>query len=182
MQPLRVTNRKTNGVKTLEKERDYVSADLGPSGFHWLVNGLLGGTRRPGVFKETRYDIEALQHINVSLLITLNQNWQPPVKELAAHGIDSLVHKITDLHAPDFDQAFETCAYVHSYLADDRVCVYHCRAGRGRTGTMLAAQLMYFGYSAGDAISETRGKNPSWIENDVQLAFLHAFGGFLAEK
>ena len=173
------TLRNPAGPEILGKDRDFVSSYRGPSGFHWLVNGLLGGMRLPGVLTKMRYDIEALKRVNVSLLVTLNEVWSPPVDELAALGIDSYVHKITDLQAPDFAQALATCQLVDSYLAEDRAVVYHCRAGVGRTGTMLTAQLMYYGLSADQAIRESREKNPRWIETEVQMEFLHEFDGFL---
>ncbi|MCF6273864.1 MAG: hypothetical protein L3J37_11885 [Rhodobacteraceae bacterium] len=176
------TLRNLSGPGILNKERDFVSPYRGPSGFHWLVNGLLGGVRRPGVLTKTKYDLEALRRVNVSLLITLNEVWSPPVEEMAALGLDSYVHKITDLQAPTFEQALATCRHVDSYLAKDKVCVYHCRAGVGRTGTMLTAQLMYYGLSADQAIRAAREKNPRWIETDVQMEFLYEFDKYLDGK
>ncbi len=169
----------SEGSDILGKARDYVTSYRGPSGFHWLVNGLLGGMRLPGVLTEMRYDLEALKRVNISLLVTLNEVWSPPVEELAAFGIDSYTHKITDLQAPDFEQALATCRYVHTYLANDKACVFHCRAGVGRTGTMLAAQLMYYGLTADEAIRTAREKNPRWIETQVQLDFLREFDAYL---
>lgn len=171
-----------NGAEFLERERDYLPASRGPTSFHWLIGGLLGGMRRPGILTKTRHDIEALARMNVSLLVTLNENWSPPIDELAAHGIDSLVHKITDLHAPDAEHAFATCEYVDGYLANDKACVFHCRAGIGRTGTMLASQLMFYGYNAANAIQTVRAKNPKWIQTDTQLEFLPVFGEYLKKR
>ena len=168
-------------AELLEKSRDYVSTYPGPSGFKWLVNGLLGGVARPGIFHGLTHDVEALARVGTSLLITLNENWSPPVELLAEHGIDSLHLKIKDLHAPTFEGAVETCRAVNKYLTHDRVCVFHCRAGVGRTGTMLAAQLMFYGYNAQDAIKLTRNANPKWIESTAQLDFLHAFDGHLID-
>jgi len=176
------TLRNLSGPDILNKERDSVSPHRGPSGLNWLINGLLGGMCLPGVLTKIRYDTEALRRVNVSLLITLNENWAPPVDELAVVGVDSYVHKIPDLNAPTFEQALTTCRHVDSYLVQDRACVYHCRAGLGRTGTMLAAQLMYYGLSADEAIRTAREKNPRWIETDVQLEFLYRFDGFLGGK
>lgn len=182
MNTIRTTLKNPSGPEILHKERSYVSSYSGPSGFHWLVGGLLGGMRLPGVLTKMRYDLEALKRVNVSLLVTLNEVWSPPVEELTAIGIDSYVHKITDLQAPDFAQALITCEHVHSYLEKDMACVYHCRAGVGRTGTMLASQLIYYGYTADQAITGAREKKPRWIETKTQLEFLHEFDIFLDGK
>ena len=175
MQPPPLAERQASGIRILNKTREIVSANKGPTGFHWLVNGLLGGTRMPGGVTDLRVDLEALKLINASLLITLNDVWQPPVAELAAHGIESYTHKIPDMQAPELDHALATCQKVDSYLVQDRVCVFHCRAGKGRTGTMLAAQLVYYGSSAQEAIAAARTQNPEWIETKGQIRFLRSF-------
>lgn len=169
------------GNEILDKKRGYISPYKGPSEFNWLVNGLLGGVRRPGILSEVRYDVELLENIGVSLLVTLNENWEPPVELLAKHNIDSFHLKITDLKAPTAAEALETCQLVDGYLAADKICVYHCRAGKGRTGTLLAAQLIYYGLSADEAITETRSKNPRWIESEVQIEFLAHFESYLRD-
>ena len=175
MQTKTLTDRKSTGSAILGKERAYISSYAGPSGFHWLVNGLMGGMHLPGVLTEMRYDIEALQRMNASLLVTLNEVWAPPVEALAAAGIDSLTHKIKDLHAPDFESALKTCQIVDAYLLEDKVCIYHCRAGMGRTGTLLAAQLIYYGHTAKEAVKTARAQNKRWVETDKQMIFLHEF-------
>lgn len=148
---------------------------VGPTGFHWLINGLLGGTPRPGIVRDVEHDVEALQRLNTKLLITLNENWTPPVAILSAHGITSHQVKITDMHAPTFEQALDLCDLVDGYLAEDRACIYHCRAGQGRTGTMLAAQLIYYGENAETALAEVRSRNHKWIESQAQVEFLTEF-------
>jgi atypical dual specificity phosphatase len=163
------------GNEILDKKRDYISAYKGPSGFNWLVNGLLGGVRRPGIFSDLRQDVELLQNLGVSLLVTLNENWEPPVSLLEEYNIDSYQLKITDLQAPTLAEALEACQLVDSYLSNNKICVYHCRAGKGRTGTLLAAQLMFYGLTADEAVTETRAQNPRWIESDAQIAFLASF-------
>lgn len=151
----------------------------GPTGFHWLIDGVLGGTPRPGIVRSVESDAAALQRVDTKLLITLNENWSPPITELAEYGIESHQVKIPDMHAPEPSVALELCQYVDGYLKDGSACVYHCKAGRGRTGTMLAAQLMYYGRTADEAIKQVQFRNPKWIESQVQMDFLHAFDVFL---
>ncbi len=161
----------------LSVKSDAPSANVGPTGFHWLIEGVLGGTPRPGigVTPDTAEDVEALARTGAKLLITLNQNWDAPIAELAKHGIDSHQLRIADMGVPTPKQAIETCKLVDLYLAQFKPCVFHCRAGRGRTGTLLTAQLIYYGVSADEAIAFAKHKNPNWIESQEQLDFLHRF-------
>lgn len=55
------------------------------------------------------------------------------------------------------------------------VVAFHCRAGLGRTGTLLACQLIWSGERAIRAIERVRQINPRAIQSDEQVAFLRAF-------
>lgn len=152
----------------------------GPTGFHWLIEGVLGGTPRPGIVRSVESDAVALQRVNTKLLVTLNDNWEAPAAKLAEYGIVSHQVKIIDMRAPEPEVALELCQFVDGYLQNGSACIYHCKAGRGRTGTMLAAQLIYYGRTPDKAIKEVQFKNPKWIESQVQIDFLHSFESFLA--
>jgi len=150
-------------------------AGLGPTNFHWLVPGLLGGTPRPGLTTRPARDLEALQRVNTRLLVSLTQEWQPDTTLLAAHDIASLYVPIPDLAPPTQAQARLICAEVEAYITKGHAVVFHCHAGRGRTGTLLAAMLIWGGSSADAAIRQTRGRNKKWIETESQLGFLSQF-------
>ncbi len=178
-------------TKTMRKYRrtpDYAIADdnqptryHGPYGFQWLIKGILGGAPRPGIIRDAEQDIYDLERVGTKLLITLNESWAPPIKTLQAHGMESFQMKFSDIHVPSFEQAAELCALVDDSLSDHRPCVYHCRAGHGRTGTMLAAQLVYYGTSADSAVAQTRARHASWIDNPTQLDFLAQFERYLGQ-
>lgn len=168
------------------KPPEYISAKasaplsyVGPNGFHWLVAGKLGGTPRPGIFKGLASDASALKRLGIKFLVTLNENWSAPVDELAEYGIESHQVRIPDMCAPSCEQALDMCQIVDERLQNDEACAYHCRAGRGRTGTMLAAQMIYYGYSANDALTLLRQKNAKWIESEEQHEFIYTFEDFL---
>src|SRR5437899_12637117 len=58
--------------------------------------------------------------------------------------------------APSLDQVDDFVAFVASKIAEGKKVLVHCFAGRGRTGTMLAAYLIHKGMSAEAAVREIR--------------------------
>jgi len=161
-----------------------VSAYRGPKDFHWLIAGRLGGAPRPGVGMDlaARDDLEALRRVKTCLLVNLTEEEDPPAALVREAGIDSHQHKIRDMGAPDLVEALETCRLVDSYLQRDQACVYHCHGGKGRTGTMLAAQLIFYGLDADAAVAMTRERNPKWIESQEQFDFLYLFAEYVAQQ
>lgn len=153
----------------------------GPAGFCWLIPGLLGGTPRPGR-SDLQSDVLALKKLHIKLLVSLTGEWQPDTEVLRRADIASLYAPIADFGTPSFALAQETCAQVAAFTARGEAVVFHCQAGKGRTGTMLAAMLIWAGATADAAIAGTRAHNPAWIETDGQLVFLQAFDAHLAKN
>jgi len=157
---------------------------MGPKDFHWLIRGRLGGAPRPGVGfgKDVRGDLDALRRVNTTLLVNLTEEPDPPSHVVEEAGLESHHHKIPDMGAPEPDQAWETCRLVDRYLSEDKVCVYHCHGGKGRTGTMLAAQLIYYGMDADRAVATVREQNAKWIESQKQMDFLYLFSEYASRQ
>jgi len=65
---------------------------------------------------------------------------------------------VEDFMPPTFDQMDEFVDYVDRKLGEGKRVLVHCYAGRGRTGTMLAAYLIRRGMDADAAILEIREK------------------------
>jgi atypical dual specificity phosphatase len=168
-------------IPALRPAEKAASAFMGPKDFHWLVRGRLGGTPRPGVGfgKDLHGDLEALRRVNTCLLINLTEESDPPLHVLEEAGLESYHHKIPDMGAPELADALATCRVVDRYLSEDKVCVFHCHAGKGRTGTMLAAQLIFYGMDADQAVTKAREQNPKWIESQRQIDFLRMFADYV---
>ena len=80
-------------------------------------------------------------------------------------------HPFDDHMAPPFRRLFECTASIDQWLrADDvNVAVVHCKAGKGRTGVMLSAYLVWSGESptADDALESLRRAAPSRVDAAV---------------
>jgi len=154
----------------------------GPTNFKWLVPGVLGGCPRPGIFRDISLDLQALRRVGTDVLVTLTQEWPPETAAIEAGGLRSIYQPIVDLHPPTLAQALETCAQVQAEISRGKAVVFHCHAGKGRTGTLLAAMLVYNGMSAQNAVAKTRAKNPKWIETEGQIALIHTLSASRAES
>lgn len=59
----------------------------------------------------------------------------------------ALLFDFVDHNAPKFSMIREFCAHMHEWLRADvkNVAAVHCKAGKGRTGTMICCYLLYCG-------------------------------------
>jgi atypical dual specificity phosphatase len=77
--------------------------------------------------------------------------------------------------APSPIQLHEIIHFIEEQNAQSNPVLVHCAEGKGRTGTVLAAYLVYNGISADDAIKKIREKRPGSIENLEQEYAVHMF-------
>jgi len=159
--------------------RAYVSDAFGPRGFLWLKRGQLAGTPVPGVFHDMDYDLAALKRVGVTRLITLTEQ-RLDDSRLAHHGIRSSWHPVVDMAAPSLMEAVAICRVIDQLIDDGEVVAVHCYAGLGRTGTVLAAYLIWQGSKALDALEAVRRVEPRWVQSEVQVGFLEKFAETMA--
>lgn len=153
---------------------------VGPRDFRWLVSGRLGGLPRPGIIAALEEDLAGLQRLGITMLLTVEETETVPVEALAQAGIASAHFPIVDMEAPDEQAAARWCEHLEARLqAGDNIAV-HCRAGQGRTGTVLACQLIWSGATAVEALDRVRAVNPRWVTSDPQVRFLARFAAHLA--
>jgi atypical dual specificity phosphatase len=153
---------------------NYSSASAGPRGFLWLKHGQLAGTPVPGVYFEMEYDLKALKRVGVTTLLTLTETALEDAR-LTPFGIKSIWEPVPDMHAPSIEQGIRICQTIDQLLANNEVIAVHCRAGLGRTGTILAAHLIWEGHGALNALETVRRIEPRWVQSQVQVDFLEAF-------
>ncbi|MFO0590927.1 MAG: ATP-binding cassette domain-containing protein [Polyangiaceae bacterium] len=151
-----------------------VPAPSGPRGFRWARPGKLAGTPRPGIVDDVEYDLEALQRVGITTLVTLEQErFSEPL--LHRYGMTGLFFPFRDMSAPEVEAALEHCLRIEERVRAGEVVALHCRAGLGRTGTMIVAQLIYEGEGAVEALEYARRIEPRWVQSQAQIEFLEAF-------
>lgn len=153
---------------------NYSGNAAGPRGFLWLVRGRLAGTPLPGVYFDIDYDLKALRRVGVTTLVTLTET-ALDAAQLAPFGLKNIWEPIPDMAAPTLEQGVRICQKIEQALMQQEVVAVHCRAGLGRTGTALAAQLIWEGRPALEALETVRSIEPRWVQSPEQVAFLEAF-------
>ena len=144
-----------------------------PSHFRWLLDGRLAGMGRPGLLGQAADDVAALIDAGVILLITLTE--QPPPWELLREvGLEARHLPVPDMGVPSIAGALSACDAALAAMARGAV-VFHCQAGLGRTGTLLAALLTRLGRNADQAIAEVRRSHRGYIQTEAQEQFLRRF-------
>ncbi len=134
--------------------------------------------------RDLAIDIGALKDFGTNLLVTLMEAHELVASAVPAEtmrraalgaGIAWLHLPIVDFQAPGAD--FETLWRVHgaevrALVRGGGTVVFHCRGGRGRSGTLAARLLVELGMAPADAIATVRAVNPLAMETKVQEAHI----------
>jgi atypical dual specificity phosphatase len=155
--------------------RDAVSQCLGPQDFFWLEPGVLGGLPRPGIVNDLSYDLESLRRLGVTVLVTLEETPTIDPSATNSYGMRSIHFPIVDMGVPPVSEAIHFCGVLESLIRSGAIVALHCRAGMGRTGTMMACQLVWRGYDEVEALERTRNINPRWLQSQRQVEYLSEF-------
>ncbi len=141
----------------------------------WLVPGILAGGPHPapsGDRTEVQRAIRELRAAGVGAIITLTE-----------HALDLDGAFMDHMHAatPDGEppRHLDTiCTFIDAARRRGEGTFVHCLAGIGRTGTVLAAWLIWSrGLSAWAAIDEVRATYHRFaVESQAQTRALEAFG------
>lgn len=164
-----------------EEARFYKSDVFGPRGFLWLKKGILAGTPFPGIVADEDQDLEALQRVGITHLITLTEERKPiEATVLAEYGITCSWKPFADMGVPTVNYAISICELIDQLIRYGHAIAVHCKAGLGRTGTVLALYLIWEGESAPAALETVRRVEPRWVQSEQQVKFLEEFADALA--
>ena len=90
-------------------------------------------------------------------------------------GLLDMAEFVPDGSPPTEGQIDRIVAFIDQEIQRGTPVVVSCRAGIGRTGTVLACYLVHMGHGATDAVKRLKGLRPGSIESPLQLAFVYSY-------
>jgi atypical dual specificity phosphatase len=133
-----------------------------------------GGCRRPGLLAPLAEDLWDLREAGVDVLISLEAEHELSTPDVEAASIEHRTAPFADMHAPAAHDMIDLCIALDGLFAAGKSVCVHCRAGLGRTGTVLAAYLLWKGHSVEAALQKIRAKEPKFVSTETQERFLRA--------
>jgi atypical dual specificity phosphatase len=159
------------------------SAFCGPRGFVWLIGGKVAGTPFPGLLRSVHQDLQALRNAGITRLISLTET--PFDAALAAnYDIQCTAVPMPDMQAPSLEDAWFLCHEMDRYLENGETVAVHCKAGLGRTGTVLGLYWIWLQagqVSGAAAMKYVRQQEAGMIQSLEQENFLKSFAGVVAQ-
>jgi len=148
-------------------------------GFYWITHNL-AGSAKPGIYGDLKNDIKFLKESKIDLIINLTE--EPNNPPMTDFGFEEIHFSIMDMGTPSLYDTHPFCSPVIDALNSDKKVLVHCKAGLGRTGTILACLLVEMGRKPDTAINEIRSKNPDFIQNTLQENYIQLYYNFLKKK
>ncbi len=147
-----------------------------PMNFSWVIDGLLAGSAKPMSIAE----VEWLKRKNIKVIVSVIEE---PLSKEWLKGIDYLHVNTLDGSAPDIADIDAVVEFINSKIKEGKPVLVHCAAGKGRTGTILAAYLIkYANMEASSAIDEVRRLRPGSIQTYVQEYALTLYERYVVEQ
>jgi len=148
---------------------------FGPRGFRWVDRNRLAATPRPGLMGDQELDLKALAKVGVDRLVSLEESETVPRMPAWRLGIKIRHLPIPDMQTPTFEEARRLVEEIDGWLAEGKRVAVHCKAGLGRTGTMLASYYVFKGLSPTEAIRKLRCVDPRMVQSEIQERFVEDF-------
>lgn len=134
--------------------------------FSWVIEARLAGFGLLAPLTDS--DLLALGQQGIDTVISLTEE---PAEIADGSDMRYLHLPIADMHAPSLQDIEQFVQFVDAGQA----CAVHCRAGLGRTGTMLACYLIHQGTDWEDAIVQVRQHRPGSVETQAQEQVIREF-------
>lgn len=140
--------------------------------FSWVIPDRLAGF---GVLAmPTSRDLEALRAEGVGAMVSLTETALDAELAIQA-GLQHFHLPVPDMQAPSLGEIRQFIEFVNQARRSGLATAVHCRAGLGRTGTMIACYLVHEGHSSEEALNLLRVHRPGSVETESQEQAVREF-------
>jgi atypical dual specificity phosphatase len=151
-----------------------------PTNFSWVIKGKLAGSGMPVTYSQF---VWVVTH-GIKTIVTVREV-PLPSKWFTADNINSVDYfhlKVEDYGAPSIEEMDNTVDFIQRQITNEEPVMVHCAAGRGRTGTILAAYLLKEENLTSDqAIKKIRKIRPGSIQSDRQEMVISMYEKYLKD-
>ncbi len=149
-----------------------------PTNFSWVIPGKLAGSGLPSSYDHLLW----LAKNEIKSVVTVREIPLPDAwfKKLNSLNLDLEYYfvKTDDYDAPTIDEMDKAVKYIDWQIKRNNPVVVHCAAGKGRTGTLLAAYFIKTeGLNPYESIKRIRSLRPGSIQSQKQEIALEYFYG-----
>lgn len=152
-----------------------------PTNFSWIIDNKLAGSGTPMTSEQYKWLIKN----NIKSIVTVRE-FPLPQKWLVDNEKETIINDykfvyVKDYGVPSLEVLDNIVDYINIKITkEEKPLVVHCAAGKGRTGTILAAYLLkQDNISSQDAIKKIRSLRPGSIQSKIQEEILHEYETFL---
>ncbi|MDQ3884239.1 MAG: dual specificity protein phosphatase 23 [Thermoproteota archaeon] len=146
-----------------------------PTNFSWVLDGKLAGSGLPVSEEEFRWVVDkGIKSIVTVREVRLPREW--------FDGADIDYHHLVveDYGAPTVEDIDELVNFIDNKIRIGKAVLVHCAAGKGRTGTVLAAYMIKKqNLTAEQAIEKIRIIRPGSVQSIVQETALSMYEKYL---
>ena len=135
--------------------------------FGWVVPEKLAGSMGPVTVQDLMY----LKQQGIGAVVRLEEH---TISGEAAGLIDH-AEFVPDFQPPTIEQTDRVLRFIQSQMERDVSVAVSCKAGVGRTGSILACYLISTGQTAEQAVNRVRELRPGSVESPAQLEFVHRY-------
>lgn len=145
--------------------------------FFWIIPNKLAGASAPWGIDDLKYWWS--QGIRAVVILLEDYEMDVTIDSYRDVGFDVLWKPIKDMTAPDMSTLLEIVRWINKKIEEKKPVLVHCYGGLGRTGTILAAYLVYKGMDPMKAVEFVRSVRPGAIQTISQLESVVLFKDFL---
>jgi len=145
-----------------------------PKHFVWLEEGRIAGMGRPGLLAPVEDDLGAIASAGIVHLVSLTERAFDPALA-RSFGLQPRHFPIRDMNVPPIGRTQTLVSDLWRWADRGDPVAVHCKAGLGRTGTILGAYLAWGGVHGAASIEQVRAKNAAMIQNLAQERFIMMF-------